>query len=329
MDHKEQLLQQPEKESKIEIEIFLISHVGHFDVDGLKNKFKQADIYVPEQLILTDPRLLETVLNEVSLGKKSPEEALSEFGVTDEGSFYYFTKAQFDMIFNSGKKIWIVEDILSRRNEEIFNKMSESSAKYKSALSVEEAVSAIKEYFVARGEFERKREEFISKKIKERTEQLQNSGQETSQTDKIKILLTLGAMHTGAGHILEREFNDVKNLFSFDMPIRFGLGIEALRRTRFGLEINDKLAKRALIEEYLTRYIGNKIIKNPKNIGDLNYEKIISFLVKIVDGFDEDEVTDILKQIYDENKNYNTVIASVLDRKGIVIPAEDFVHKGN
>jgi endonuclease III-like uncharacterized protein len=121
-----------------------------------------------------------------------------------------------------------------------------------------------------------------------------------STKERIKILMYLGAFHTGFYHVLKERFpGSIFRRFNV-MPLVYPFIVEVSRRICFGKEIDYELASKSLLEELLF-YSAVGLAKNPKRllIPSKSIKDSYSFhllLRKLVEKFSYEEI----KEFFDE-----------------------------
>jgi len=304
-------IEQPEtkeEEPKISYHIFYGAHWTAKDFENLKSAFDKADIYVPE-LVGWDFRAKDK-LNRLSQGELTSEEvAAKEFVGKNSARF-----KQYQIIYNSKKPIFFADMPLqhkliplSFKNDELGKEALELFEKgdFKSSFK------KIYQYTIAETDYEKKREELIRKNLDEEVRKLIKTDSRFKDKSDVKVLLSLGAVHTGIYHKFKKEETPVSREFS-RQPFIFDSMAQALREMMLsGRKKPDKLLlARGLVEALaLYDYINRRI--------SFDNSKLVPVLRKISSRLKFKDIKSICREM---GKDSNRAILDVLEKRGLEIP---------
>ncbi|MDO8522962.1 MAG: hypothetical protein Q7S12_01590 [bacterium] len=237
----------------LSIEIYYSAHGNAKDIGELQEKFLEADIYVPEW-IGTSLKVLETY-QAVSDGRKTPAEAVIELHLDDSKMYGYHLK-RFEIIYGSHKPVVFVDvpldhDLIKEYREILFKPKLQN---------FEEDLEYTKDFLLKEAVFEKKREEYMILQLEPKMREVVEKYPELQNKKQLKLLLSLGAFHTGLFHELDKKAYDVKREFG-DTPIVFDSRSEALRRHMFDKKVGDELVLRAMFETLVGKYFSKDFKK--------------------------------------------------------------------
>ena len=309
---KEQKIEKLEKEPKISYHILYGPHVTSKDFEKLEEAFKKADVYIPEKLgYITDT--LE-YYNKLSQGELNPKEMAKEFGI-DSGSH---TLKQYQVIYNSKKPILFVDvpDVNQELMEECERNddLNTESFKLFTQGMYDSAIEKMRKCVINDANFELKREELIKKNLKGRIAELIEDNPQLEKKDKIRALLTLGALHTRIYHDLKKE--GLSAFWEFArLPFSMDSTAEAIRRGMFskGKKPNEILLARGIVEPFLYNYYLDQKITDDTS-------KVLMISRKIASKLNLKDIKKISERI-GENPREN--IFQMLYSQGIKIPKSE------
>lgn len=275
-----------------EFTIFFGQHLLEEDIpQDFIEAFKECDVYIIE-LIGGDAYIEE--LNKLSMG----EIDLNSTEISHHPN--PFMRKLVGLIYNSHKKI-ITIDLPAERL--ISQRIQELSRQEKIILfegyPFETLIDKWKELLSIISVADMLRETYMLNRLDEELRKLMNDPM-FSKKERIKILMYLGAFHTGFYHVLKERFpGSIFRRFNV-MPLVYPFIVEVSRRICFGKEIDDELASKSLLEELLF-YSVISLAKNPKQIliPSKSIKDSYSFhllLRKLVEKFSYEEI----KEFFDE-----------------------------
>jgi len=284
------------KESKklpsFEFTIFFGQHLLEEDIpQDFIESFKECDVYIIE-LMGGDTYIEE--LNKLSMGEIDPNSTEISHHPNP------FMRKLVGLIYNSHKKIITID---LPENHFIFQRIKELFKQEKIILfegyPFETLINEWKRLLSIISQADMLREAYMLNRLDKELRNLMNDPM-FSKKERIKILMYLGAFHTGFYQVLKERFpGSIFRRFSV-MPLVYPFILEVSRRIYFGKEIDDELASKSLLEELLF-YSALGLAKNPRQllIPSKSIKDSYSFhllLRKLVEKFSYEEI----KEFFDE-----------------------------
>ncbi len=303
------------REPEIEVNIFYSGHWEEKELKGLAEKFAEADIYIPEGYGWM-PEMLEGFRN-CSEGGKTPAEIMKEWQITPENNLSYpFILKELEMIHDSGKAVTFIDLPCSSGLERSSRQLPFI---YNNDVNFENNLNNFKEFLNNFAGMNKKREEYMLSQFKPKIQELLEQNPILRNKEKLNVLLTLGAAHTGIWHNLKKAGEKVSVDFS-SWPVIFSFNNEVVRKYMFSLEIDDELASRAMLEWEIMKY---NIL--PPLGSSLRTQKVMR---KIFFRFNQEEIRELLTQPYYLLETFYSKLAE----KNLKIPesgeeAEEFLKQ--
>jgi hypothetical protein len=284
------------KESKklpsFEFTIFFGYHVLEEDIppDFIK-AFKDCDVYIIE-LVGADQYVDE--LNKLSNGEIDPNSIKI---YRDPATFM---KKLLELIYKSGKKIIAIDlpgwHLVAQKAPKLFRQTKKILFK---GYPFEILIDKWKRLFSIIAISQMLREAYMLNRLDEELRSLMNDPR-FSKKERIKILMYLGAFHTGFYQVLKERFPEsIFRKFSV-MPFVYSYNAEVLRRIYFGKEIDNELASKSLLEMLLFSSIFGLAEKLEQIfIPSMSLKDSYSFhllIRKLVEKFSYEEI----KEFFDE-----------------------------
>jgi len=242
-----------EIKGKMKIEFALGWHNSAKDVEFIQQKFENCDVYIPEMAFYS-PRVKKD-LDGVSNGKITPSEFIEKYK-EENINFPKFIFAILKMIYNSHKKIFLA-DISDDGHEldQYLNIQKIREVNFDKFLKgeLEEGLKSISQEINLYSDLEKKRDEYIAKKIENDLPAIIGKNKKLRKKPEINVLVSLGAVHTPAYIQLKKDNYDVNRSFPVK-PFTFEPQIQGLRQKEFmpEKEISKDLLPRALMDEFLS-----------------------------------------------------------------------------
>jgi len=314
-----------EKEPRISYHILYGFHAALKDFDKFEAAYKEADVYVPEE-IGSSARVLN-FLNKLSQGELTPQEVADRLW-TRPGSFAF---EQFRVIHNSKKPILFIDvpagHELLKMDEQSDKLFNESTALFKKG-DFKQSIKTMRNYVINEVDLESRREEIIKKNLKEKIKEFVKYYPQLKEKDEIKVLLTLGAAHTRIYHDLKREEREEQKEGQADFsiskqfarqPLIFYSIEEALRRCMFlkDRQPSDIILARGIIESFLFNYY----VKYTRITDDGN--KAVMVGRKISSQLNLKEIKKISKELAEYSNPTALTAVDVLKKRGIKIPESE------
>ena len=261
---KEQKIEQSEakeKEPKISYNIFYAPHQTAKDFEKLEEAFKKADVYVPEMPGWT-PETVDQI-KEFSQKDMSFKSFLL-FQILPKDSATY---KELQIIKGSEKPILVVD---TPENHELLKEALEAFDLFEKSVmlfskgSFRESLQNMRKYVESIAKNTLKRDEFIKENLRTEVKKLIEKSPELQKKKEVRILLNLGAAHTGIYRNLKEEEKLSKGKFGISrqfayQPTIFGSPVEAERKIAFSKnkEISDELLARGIMEALVYNHINN------------------------------------------------------------------------
>ena len=305
-----------EKEPKIIYNVLFAPHATAKDFAKLEENFKQCDIYVPETFGWSQSTFDR--FNQVSQGKIGPEEARihTNFSETlnEELRIIYQSKKPIVLIDASEKKAKEIKELIR-----IMDSTGEIAIHKFLTGNLEEAISNVYAYIDLSIEISTRRETIMKENLASTIKETIKNNPKLKNKSEIKVLISLGSMHTSFYHWLKKQYPSAHYKFN-KSPYIYPYLNEAERRKLFKKEPNsDLLATRGIAETIISDYL--------EDFSDDN-AKIFQIVRQLVSNLD---LTDI-KQIISKNNEQTLDIGELflmaqqniiarLKEKGVFVPS--------
>ncbi len=308
-----QLVPEALPNSKFKLEFVFGPHTTAQEADIIAEPLKECDIYIPE-MIGWDSAVLEG-LNSVAQGTLTAEEAVKKYGNRIYDGFF---KQLLDHLHNSRKKVAFIDvpadhDLDIRiRSKKIPNRQA----------SFEEDVNAQLKYLQREEKTEEEREDYMADQLPAVLSQLVEGNPELKNKEHVRVLILLGAAHTGVLHRLKKRGYDVDKSVFPSSTYRFGFyGNEVQRRLAFSKPLDMLLVARSLMERYMGKALAKQHIATYCYLPS-DTTKAASLLKRLIDPLSYDE----LKAIWEEGGNFFGILPPFEDRlkeKGMALPRSE------
>lgn len=288
---------------RINYDFFFASHASPEDLKGLKERFERADVYIPEASQWT--QTLKDTFREVAEGKWDVTQRLPE--EESKTPFFKYGLERKRMVYNSHKPI-IFADVPSGVDLE----MGKLHVEPKFDGSFSDLVDSYKNTAQYLLDANKRREKYILDHLGPSIKELLEEYPHLKEKKEIRILLSLGIVHTPiymdlkkAGFSVSRGFNTA----SFTFPFQ----VEAQRRLRSNRQIDDDLAAKMYVE-MIFYSVFKRIIDN------LTEDRAKQFKVmrKIVSQFNLEDAREIFNGR--TRQDQKDLMETKLVAKGIMLP---------
>ncbi|MBI4096467.1 MAG: hypothetical protein HY425_01990 [Candidatus Levybacteria bacterium] len=300
---------------KISIDILYARHETREDLAGFRERLKESDIYIPESSGWRKETLRR--FNDLSFGGiralRNPTDMI--LGFSRNGGFF---AEQIRAIRNSLKPITIIDLPAGHPIMKEYNKTLNSIV-YRGGFS--DMFNAFKENFRRFAELNKEREDYMISHLFPAIQEVLERFPNLKKKKELKILMTLGSLHTAVGQNFQQSGLDTKREFN-RRPYLFDFQNEVRRRYSFDKEVSDQLAAKALLDSWFWKELSNKYPSRKDKDGG---EKI-AFVRKIIDAFDIKDVEEIynaalmVKGKNKKRRRSNELFFTKLDQKGIILP---------
>lgn len=283
---------------KVSLDLYYHTHDGKKDAEKIGEHFKTADIFIPEMLGWLPKRL--DVVNKVSKGDLTPEEGAREIGYYPREAPYDFQLLQ--MIHKSKKPVAYIDysrdDPRFQEAIESMDQLEGITQYWEYGRSFPSILQEIKRRAKHAASIDQKREEFMISNLKQVITTIVESNpklrQKATKKGELRVLMSLGSIHTALSHLLVGGGNEVQREFSAH-PTIYGYVHEAERRYRFGKDIDDAFAAKMLAEGLIYAVFYNNLegkLPTPearaqfirKLAGEFSYQDVENIVQKNPDG---------------------------------------------
>jgi hypothetical protein len=271
---------------KLSFDFFFGPHGTVEDAAGLEERFAKADVFIPELFGWSEAAL--NVYNDLSYGRITPEDAMKLFKKDD---FNGFMSAIFKMIYKSYKPI-VFADASRETNKK--NAINNDEERFKmhfgNTIGFEKKLAEFRQYLKNEAETEKTREEhMISNLYPSLLEALKGRPDLLNQKE-LKVLLFLGAAHTGVSTRLSSFNQDVTRKFRSSVTL-FPYQVEAMRAMAMDRPADNLLVAQSLLERLIAPFIANYADKITKDS-----QKVIFSVRNVVSEFELEEIRDIFSE---------------------------------
>lgn len=271
---------------KISLHFFSSPHGTELDAEGIQDRMKEADIFIPEISGWKYSTLEE--LKNISSGKKK----------NLDSKINPFFSPVIASLFESNVPVTIIDmpEEMKKRVENDLMKL-----KIPGNTSFEEAAEIVSRVSKAESDIKHKeREKYMLSALGPKIAKVLDSRPELKQKEKINILITLGVAHTEIMKELSSDKGiETKKELRYS-PTVFGFYAEMERRYDFGKEIPDSLKQKSLIEVLLSNSSLKTFLHESKNsAASMQFKRFL------VNAFTEEE----LKALYEEKKNSQRILS--------------------
>jgi hypothetical protein len=238
------------EEPKISYEILYSAHRTAKDFEKLDEAFPKCDIYVPECSDWT-PEILAD-LQSLSKGEITPKKLMEKNGWSENASW----EKDYEIIYQSQKPILFADLGMGHELEKIdilvrvlFNQSFEEFTDGNFPV----ALQKMREFAAKKAEYHQKREEIMKANLETKIKAIIENNPQFKNKEEIKVLLSLGAVHTPLFHSLKKEKPSTLREFA-NLPLVFISQDETIRRKMFSKEIKDELLAKMFVEHFLLKY---------------------------------------------------------------------------
>lgn len=291
-------------EPKISVHILYGPHATESDVKPIENRFKTADIYIPEAEGWTMDQL--QVFRMVSEGKITPTHLFQNQGLRriDHQHFY----AQLEMVKNSHKPITFIDVPQGHRSAEAFFRWVNEPLRVQGSFG--DQLLRVKAWLKDKAEIEKEREAYMKSMLPVKIKEVLSEYPELKKKDNLNVLVALGSQHTRLYSELKQEGYDVDKE---EIP-SYGYFDEGLKAYMFDREIDDELAAKIFFEQEFAIIYKKDINGLTENVTDRMHLK-----QKIISQFSFEEVRETF-DIIKSSRHLRDVFEEKLRSKGIKFP---------
>jgi len=288
---------------KISITILFGPHKTEADVRPLEDKFKTADIYIPETIGWSSVDL--ELFKSVAEGKNSPAQLFQNLGCRRIDYQYHY--AMLGMVKNSRKPIVFIDVPLEHENLEVFLR---NQKEFKIQESFDDQLRLTKATFKDEAKLQIEREAYMKSMLPIKIKEALNEYPELKKKDTLNILISLGTLHANLYGELKKAGYDVKKE---EMP-SYGYSYEGFNAYKLGKEMSDELAAKIFLE--LTFKKAYRRVFDGLT-GD--HTDRLHLMQKIISQFSFEEAREIF-EVAKRGENLGIIFDSKLRSKGIKFP---------
>lgn len=298
--------------SNVRYEIFYSPHGNLGDFQGLFKLISNADIYVPEVHGWSEAYL--GIYNDVSFGKKTPEQAIRE-AQTEPEEMNPLLLEELQTLHNSNIPVVFID----LPEEEVpwgKNKIAVAARDFEGLLE------NVQFYLEKESVINQKREDHMFDQLKIKVGEIIESHPNLKLKDDVSVLISLGSMHTNFYHRLKESEDRVEREFNV-MPQIYAFTDEGIRSYMHGKPVSPELAARILLERVFSEVFESDIEK-----ASSDNTKIELFKRKVVSQFSLDEIRNIFHLLTYTDWNYfkgsfEANMRYLLEEKGLKIPQSE------
>ena len=287
---------------QVSIDIFYTSHATAGDVEKMRKRFEEADVFIPESNGWKRSSL--AWFRNLADGKLSREE-LNRFKFNTD-----WVSGVARMVENSSKPVTVI-DLPRNRLFKKLDKLYSGSGSVKMG-TFGSFLDSLRNHVHKVAELQKERDDYMVTQFPIRMRELLVIYPQLKEKKQIKVLLSLGSFHTSVYENMKEQGRNVNWEFSA-IPYVDGFRVEAERRYLFGKDVSDELAANMFLEKALERDV------LPHELATERYDEFVIFCRRVIPQFsfqDAEEVFNRIKQGEDRKK----IFEDKLGQKGIKIP---------
>ncbi len=284
----------------LSVDIFYSAHDTPKDFEKLADFLPQADVYIPECIGWSS--VDQAHYDAISESRKTPEEIIEHLkGTTPDMYPPHDTKLkEFEILYNSHKPITFIDIPLSHPLTQRFNALDAAFLEQLTG-HFEDDLESYKNFLKQLAQFQTEREEYLLSQFKPRVAELLQNHPGLKEKAEIKVLVTLGSIHTPVWHFLKKSGQKTATFFK-TKPHMFSHENEAIRRNMFNNEVNDELVARAYLEsEFFAHF-------TPARNEDT--EKLAVLMRNVIDQFSVSDIKNVFDKVEQGNDFIDTFRAA-------------------
>lgn len=306
----------------ISVDIFYGGHATASDLEGFSKRVEDADVFVPEAIGWSMYKVNLLKLSQGKMSIKSFVELYTGESPSEGKEPVTFTEVMARAIYGTNKMIEIfdvpVDNPITDKTRSTLELVGEPDL----SGNFENMIKLMRKGIIEAADVQKEREEYMLSRLTEFNNKVVNGEIEGLKSKKnIRLLLFLGAAHTGPYIKLSSGGNNIKRSFP-SLPFIFNHGSEGLRRGIFKKNISDDLIAKIFIE----KIISFKLIPELEAITPKS-NLIVFFTRYVVDKFSKNDAENIFNKLknteYITNLNLEVIGQEMLREKGIKIPKNE------
>lgn len=279
----------------IEYEIFYGPHGSAKDLEDLKARFQEADIFIPECFAWLPSNLV--YYNSISEGVSLPPKLSQK----DAASEYLL-----EMVSRSYKPVALIDLPDSHPLTARIEKFQSGEIRYGRRFS--ETLQYAADYLRQDVAMDMEREDYEVAQLDPAIDAILKFNKTLAIKDPIRVLLFQGSYHRRVGKLMIEAGMAVKETFAYE-PIIYPFQYEVKQKISLGEDIDEELMARAVIEMYVLSLYLFKISQDTRAVDEYCKKALSRFnLAEIEYSFQEAKVG-----------SYNVMTALMRD-KGVPFP---------
>lgn len=307
--HSQENLRHP---PNIKYELYFSPHGNPDDFQGLFKLIKDADIYIPEVYGWSKEYL--GIYQNVSAGKKTPEQAIREKQI-DDVEMNKLLLEELQALYKTNKPIAFI-DLPEEEVPQGKNRI------WLGARDFEGLLANVQHYLDEESKLNHKREEHMVEELATKVDEILDSNPDLKTKHKVRVLVSLGSVHTGVYHELRDSGERVEREFNV-MPQVYSLSDEGVRRYMWEKPIDQQLLAQILLETTFGEVFQSELEKV-----STDNTKIDLFKRKVASRFDIDEIRNIFHLLTYTDWNYfkgsfEGHMTYLMETKGLKIPQSE------
>ena len=295
------------KRLRISFDIFFSEHGKQQEAQELEKSIKTTDIFVPENYGWTEKE--KKYFEAVSQGTMTVAEVVAKYGPRKE-----FSLGQLNALYNKRKTIEMIDLPDGNPLVQELEKSLDAVATINFGDDFNQALEKRKKVLLQYATIQKKREEYWMQELGKLSESISKRPYPALKNKKdIKILLALGAMHTGIFQKLREQRQEAARTFH-RTPYRFSYINEVARRHLFHKEVSDDLIAKELLETLASNADSSWFFHSTE----------ASFQRDILARFNTEEIKDLYNQMrsnqYMQYAVFRKRFRELAKKKGIELP---------
>lgn len=296
-------------EPKILVKIFFSPHGTKNDIEGFREVFQHADVFIPERSGWNEETL--NVFRKLSEGKLSPAQVGN-----GEGAFQGVEEELDRIVFNSHKLITFIDFPQGHPLDVEEDSVRVPALKF-GPNSFNEMLVAIRNFFQKKAELKKKREEFMLDQLKPKVKELIDENPSLKEKKEINVAMILGSAHTSFFDLLANKGFEVEKTFNKSNSFKEPFYLELERKLVRDEVVSDEQMARVAFELGFLRAFGKSLRARFRDT-----QKADAAIATIVSQFSFDEIKSMFESTskFDE---FPAVFVPKIAQKGFRIPQSE------
>lgn len=296
----------------VRYEIYYSPHGNLGDFQDLFKRIGSADIYVPE--VFGWSREYLGIYEDVSAGRKTPEQAIREKQV-DDAEMNPLLLGELQALHSSNKPIVFID---LPEDEIPLGKNRIALA----AQSFDGLLNNVQHYLEEESKLNHRREKHMAEQLRVKVGEVLDSHPKLKAKNDVSVLVSLGSVHTDLYHQLKKDGERVEREFNV-IPPAYSFSDEGIRRYMWRKPVDRELAARILLETVFGNVFQSALEKVSRD-----NTKIDLFKRMIASHFNIDEIGDIFHLLTYTDWNYfkgsfESYMNYQMENKGLKLPQSE------